>query len=126
MIKLAAAMGASHALMEQLFVAYFTEGIDIGEIDNLVEIAKRSGMEPDHTREWLKSGQGLREVMAETRFAYENGINSVPCFIFNRQYAISGAQEPEAFFPLFAINSSSTGAMVHQAWQEPSRLRTNT
>ena len=104
-INLATEMGASDALIEQLFVAYFTEGIDIGQIDNLVEIAKQSGMKPDHTRKWLKSSGGSSEVMAETRFAYENGINGVPCFIFNRQYAISGAQEPEAFFPLFGIDS---------------------
>ena len=51
-------MGASDALIERLFVAYFTEGVDIGQIDNLVEIAKQSGMKPDHTRKWLKSSGG--------------------------------------------------------------------
>jgi predicted DsbA family dithiol-disulfide isomerase len=31
------------------------------------------------------------------------GINGVPCFIFNGRYALSGAQEPEAFFQLFDL-----------------------
>ena len=29
--------------------------------------------------------------------------SGVPCFIFNRRYAVAGAQEPEAFFPLFDL-----------------------
>ena len=102
----------SDALVERMFTAYFTEGVDIGEIDSLVDLAEQSGMKPDDTREWLESTGGNSEVMAETRFAYENGINGVPCFIFNRQYAVSGAQEPEAFFPLFDLDGSDDNTVV--------------
>ena len=113
-INLATAMGTatSDALVERMFTAYFTEGVDIGEIDSLVDLAEQSGMKPDDTREWLESTGGNSEVMAETRFAYENGINGVPCFIFNRQYAVSGAQEPEAFFPLFDLDGSDDNTVV--------------
>ena len=31
------------------------------------------------------------------------GISGVPCFIVDGGYAISGAQEPEFFFPLFDL-----------------------
>jgi predicted DsbA family dithiol-disulfide isomerase len=27
----------------------------------------------------------------------------VPCFIFERKYVVSGAQEPEFFFPMFDL-----------------------
>ena len=30
-------------------------------------------------------------------------ISAVPYFIINKKYAISGAQEPEAFFPLLDL-----------------------
>ena len=92
-----------------------TASVSAFEIDNLVELAEQSGMKPDDTREWLESTGGNSEVMAETRFAYENGINGVPCFIFNRQYAVSGAQEPEAFFPLFDLDGSDDTVVANQA-----------
>lgn len=114
-INLATARGTSDALVEQLFNAYFIEGVDIGDLDNLVALAEASGMDAAETRDWLEGKGGATEVMAETRFAYENGINGVPCFIFNRQYAVSGAQEPEAFFPLFDLDSSESTIVANQA-----------
>ncbi|MBO6558980.1 MAG: DsbA family oxidoreductase [Nisaea sp.] len=114
-INLATAMGTSDALVENLFNAYFIEGVDIGDLDNLVTLAEASGMDAEETRTWLEGKGGATEVMAETRFAYENGINGVPCFIFNRQYAVSGAQEPEAFFPLFDLDASQKSPVANQA-----------
>lgn len=114
-INLATAMGTADALVENLFNAYFIEGVDIGDLDNLVELAEASGMDAEETRTWLEGKGGATEVMAETRFAYENGINGVPCFIFNRQYAVSGAQEPEAFFPLFDLDASQKTTVANQA-----------
>ncbi|UUX50137.1 DsbA family oxidoreductase [Nisaea acidiphila] len=114
-INLATAQGTSDALVENLFNAYFIEGVDIGDIDNLVRLAEASGMDAGEVREWFEGKGGATEVMAETRFAYENGINGVPCFIFNRQYAVSGAQEPEAFFPLFDLDASESSAVANQA-----------
>jgi len=114
-INLATARGTADALVENLFNAYFIEGVDIGDLDNLVTIAAASGMDADETRAWLEGKGGATEVLAETRFAYENGINGVPCFIFNRQYAVSGAQEPEAFFPLFDLDNSKDTTVANQA-----------
>ncbi|MBT7733185.1 MAG: hypothetical protein HN701_15860, partial [Rhodospirillaceae bacterium] len=53
---------------------------------------------------YIETDDGIDEVSNETRFAYENGITGVPCFIFDKKYSVSGAQEPEAFFPLFDLN----------------------
>ena len=38
------------------------------------------------------------------------GISAVPCYVINGDYAISGAQEPEAFFPLFDLASVGQAA----------------
>ena len=37
-------------------------------------------------------------------------IDAVPCFIVDGQYAISGAQEPEAFYPLLDLANFSRQA----------------
>ena len=90
-------------VVENLFRAYFFEGRDIGSIDVLSKIATESGLDGDTAKGFLRSEHGRTEVAAESRYAYENGITGVPCFIFNRRYAIAGAQEPEAFFPLLDL-----------------------
>jgi predicted DsbA family dithiol-disulfide isomerase len=93
----------SGPLVENLFRAYFFDGRDLGSITELGEIAKETGLDGNAAKAYLASDNGQREVSAETRYAYENGITGVPCFIFNRRYAVAGAQEPEAFFPLFDL-----------------------
>jgi predicted DsbA family dithiol-disulfide isomerase len=95
--------GQADPVVEKLFQAYFFEGRDISDTEVLGEIAVDSGLDGDAAKDYLVSEAGLRDVAAETRYAYENGITGVPCFIFNRRYAVAGAQEPEAFFPLFDL-----------------------
>lgn len=108
LIRIATEQGASEKIVNRMFDGYFLEGVDIGDRDALVEIAKVGGLDEDETRRHLDGDEGVAEVWAETRYAYENGINGVPCFIFNRRYAVSGAQEPEAFFPLFDLKEDTT------------------
>lgn len=103
MIYWATHQGLADPLVENLFRAYFFDGRDIGSVDVLTEVAAETGLDGAVAGEYLASEDGLNEVAAETRYAYENGITGVPCFIFNRRYAVAGAQEPEAFFPLFDL-----------------------
>ena len=93
-------------VVESLFQAYFLEGLDIGDRDNLAEIAARAGLDRADASAFLDGVEGVREVLDETRLAYNSGITGVPCFIVDRKYAISGAQEPEAFFPLFDLDQT--------------------
>lgn len=103
LLRHATNLGKGDAMAERLFTGYFLDGVNIGEIDALVELAVEVEMDGDESRAWLEGNEEVAEIMAETRFAYENGINGVPCFVFNRRYALAGAQEPEAFYPLFEL-----------------------
>lgn len=102
---------AQDQIVEALFTAYFLKGVDIGSLDNLVEIAAANGLDPEDARGYLQTDAGVREILDETRLAYNSGITGVPCFIINRQYAVSGAQEPQAFFPLFDLDQSHPASM---------------
>jgi predicted DsbA family dithiol-disulfide isomerase len=103
LLRHATNLGKGDAMAERLFTGYFLDGVNIGEIDALVDLAVEVEMDGDESRAWLEGNEEVAEIMAETRFAYENGINGVPCFVFNRRYALAGAQEPEAFYPLFEL-----------------------
>ena len=103
LIRYAAASGAADSVVEGLFRAYFIEGRDIGDRATLGEIAGEAGLDGDAARTWLESTADIDEVIAEDRSARRLGINAVPCFIFARQYAVSGAQDPEFFLPVFDL-----------------------
>lgn len=94
----------SDLVVESLFKAYFFEGLDIGSIETLIELLEELEINTEAFKSYIKTDNGLDEVSNETRFAYEHGITGVPCFIFDKKYSVSGAQEPEAFFPLFDLN----------------------
>ncbi len=110
LIRRATLEGRADALVERLFRAYFLEGRDIGDHATLAVIAGEVGFAAAEIAAWLASPAASEEVVAEDRNARHMGINAVPCFIFDRQYAISGAQEPEFFLPLLDLAQSGATA----------------
>lgn len=103
LIRYAADEGAGDDIVEALFHGYFHDGRDIGDIDTLAVIAGRAGLNSAAVRIYLAGDAGTREVRAEDRRARQLGIHAVPCFVLERGYAISGAQEPEMFLSLFDV-----------------------
>jgi predicted DsbA family dithiol-disulfide isomerase len=102
-------------LVTELFKAYFEEGLDIGDLDVLVECAARVGLDPLPTRDYLQSDDGRQEVVASDVYARRLGINGVPCFIVNRKYAVSGAQPPSAFIEVFNLAERDAATSAAQS-----------
>lgn len=90
-------------LTERLYRAYFEEGRDIGIQDILADIAAESGLDRAEALGYLASDEDRTAVLAEDIGARRQGINGVPCVIIDGKYALSGAQEPEFFLPLFDL-----------------------
>lgn len=85
-------------ISEKLFYANFTESKDIGNIDILAEIAEEVGLNKEDVKTALHDETNyVEEVNLDIDEAKQLGISGVPYFIFNRKYAISGAQSTEAF-----------------------------
>jgi predicted DsbA family dithiol-disulfide isomerase len=103
LIRLAAVEDRADQVVEALFQAHFCDGLDIGDIETLTTIGARAGLDQAETHDYLTGETGVDEVLSDERRARQLGIHAVPCFILERGYAISGAQEPEMFLPLFDI-----------------------
>ncbi len=103
LIRFAGRSGLDGAVAETLFQRYFLEGQDIGEDDVLCEIAGACGLDREAARAWLASNGEDEEVRKEHDFAVSMNIDGVPCFIVESRYAVVGAQEPEAFGPVFDL-----------------------
>jgi predicted DsbA family dithiol-disulfide isomerase len=93
--------GRQDALVERLFRGYFLEGRDLSDREGLVAMAAEAGLPEEETRHFLSGHDGVERVASEDAMARRMGIQGVPCFIFNRKYAVSGAQDPAVFAEVF-------------------------
>jgi len=103
LVRFATRRGLGGAVVNRLFSGYFLGGRDVGDLATLAEIAAEAGIDRDEARAFLASREDRDEIIAEDRNVRRLGINAVPCFIFAGQYAVSGAQEPEFFLPVFDL-----------------------
>lgn len=103
LVRFAERFGRQDAMVEGLFQSYFLEGRNLSDKDSLAEIAAGAGLDRAAVRGYLDSDEDTETVLAEDAYARKLGIGGVPCFIVDGRYALSGAQEPEAFLPVFDL-----------------------
>lgn len=82
---------------DRLFRAHFAEGRDVGDVDVLAEIAAAESVNRAAVVEYLRSGQGERDVLDAIAESRQMGIAAVPTFIFNEKYAVEGGQPADVF-----------------------------
>lgn len=91
------------AMVEALFQVYFLEGKDLGDTAVLLEAVQRAGLDAGVADAFLATDLYQDTVVNEDATARRMGIQGVPCFIIDGSYAVSGAQEPEYFMPIFDL-----------------------
>jgi predicted DsbA family dithiol-disulfide isomerase len=97
LLWLAQATGHQGALKERLLHAYFTDGLDIGDIDTLAGLASEVGLPSEQVRTFLLSDDGTEEVLAQIRWATEHDITAVPTYVFSGVWQVPGAQDADTF-----------------------------
>lgn len=93
----AAQHGKMYELMERLMQAYFTEGKNVSDFDVLVNLAEEVGLPKEDTLKVLNSNEFAENVRDDISQSQQIGVRGVPFFVFNRKYAVSGAQPTEVF-----------------------------
>lgn len=89
--------GVQHEAEEALFRAYFTEGKNIDNNETLADIGVALGIDRDEVLKVLNSDDFDVEVRMDLHEARQIGVTGVPFFVFDRKYAVSGAQPSEVF-----------------------------
>src|SRR6201994_1795611 len=95
LIRWAEANGVQDEVVERLFIAYFENGEDIGDIRGLIDIADLCGMDGGEVADLLESDTDIALVEREDGIAHEMGVTGVPAMIFGNRLAVSGAREAE-------------------------------
>ncbi|MEO8534302.1 MAG: DsbA family oxidoreductase [Flavobacterium sp.] len=97
-IQLAKTKKLGDEMEEIFFKAYFTEGRDLNDGPTLLELAEKAGLDRNETLKVLENENlFLSDVHTDIMEAQKIGVQGVPFFVFDRKYAISGAQPVETF-----------------------------
>lgn len=99
--KFAQEQGKSKEFQERLFYAVFTENAFLADTEQLVAIAKEIGLDEEQVRVVANDEEKFAsEVQQDLYEAKQIGVRGVPYYVFNDQYAVSGAQPQELFVEL--------------------------
>jgi predicted DsbA family dithiol-disulfide isomerase len=101
LIWLADQQARQNAVVESLFVAYFTEGRDITDRQTLVDVVAEAGLERQLAEATLNSNEGMDAIKQAEELSRRRQVGGVPFFIINDKITLSGAQQPEAFLDVF-------------------------
>jgi predicted DsbA family dithiol-disulfide isomerase len=102
--------GRQDEMVESLFRGYFLEGADLTQADDLVEMARRAGLEDEAARACLADDAQRQAVLAEDEQARALGVSGVPFFIFDQRLAVSGAQEAQVLLRALREGASEPAA----------------
>lgn len=89
--------GIQYEMKERLFKAYFIEGQDMNSEEVLADLALEMGLNRDEVLAYLGTTEADKAFHEDLQWAQQFGIRGVPFFVFNRKYALSGAQPISTF-----------------------------
>ena len=96
-IQLAKTHNLTNEVEERFFKAYFTEGAIMSDHKTLLRLGVEAGLNEAEVQGVLGSDEFALDVKADVAEAQQIGVRGVPFFVFNRRYAISGAQDTAVF-----------------------------
>lgn len=97
LLHFAGEKGKQTELKMALFNAYFTKGLDVSDDTVLLACIEEVGLSKLEAQIVLKDENYKKTVLDEESKYKHMGIQSVPAFIINEKYLLSGGQPVEAF-----------------------------
>jgi len=102
LMELAALNECQNALAEALFVGYFCNGEDVGDIATLVRLGVQVGLGRDQIQSLFNSDFGLKEVEQQLQRAPEVGVVGVPGYLLGGGFLLPGAQNVDTMRQIIA------------------------
>lgn len=86
---------------ENIFHAYFTEALDIGDFEVIADVAAKSGIDSVNMRRAIEDGRYRSRLDEARKEGQMINLTGVPTFIVNTKYKIVGAQPVDVFRGIF-------------------------
>ena len=118
LLHLAKSKGLQNEAEEALFEAYFKDGQHIGTYEVIIKVGKKIGLAENEVKAMLNSDMYATEVREDERQGQRFGIRSVPFFVINRKYGISGAQPISHFVDVLKkANEDESTLITHRGFE---------
>jgi len=101
LIWLADKQGVQDAVVEALFLAYFTDGRDISQRQTIIDVVAEDGLDRGKAEGVLNSDEGMVALREADELGRQFRVDGVPFFVINGKITLGGAQPPEAFLEAF-------------------------
>lgn len=92
--KWAEEQGRGEEFHNAVFRAYFVDGINIAKSEELISLARKTGLPPEEAGKVLLSRTCKAAVDADWKLSQQLGITAVPTFVINKR-GVVGAQPYE-------------------------------
>lgn len=109
-LQMAKTEGKGSLAESRLFKAFFTEGANLNDKMVLAGLAAEIGMNKEQVLQMLEGTDYSDAVKKDLQEAEQLRISGVPFFVFDRKYAVSGAQAVDTF--------SKTLEHAYKEWKE--------
>jgi len=97
LVLFARAQGREWAVADALLRAYFSEGRDLNDRDDLLAVAAGAGLDTTEVDALLAGDEHVDDVLESQRIAKRLGVTGVPFYVIDDRYGVSGAQPVETF-----------------------------
>jgi predicted DsbA family dithiol-disulfide isomerase len=102
--KLAFKKKIGHKVLNDIYDAYFSKGIDIGNADALIKIGKSKNINEKEIIDVFFSDKEIDDINQNDTTARTMGINGVPFFEIDNKTYISGAQSTANLIEAIKVN----------------------
>lgn len=92
--------GLQHELKMELFSAFFTRRLHIGEPNVLATSAGNIGLDSKEALAILEDGRFAKDIRLEQKYWTDQGITGVPAIIINQRHLVTGAQGVENYMSI--------------------------
>ena len=93
-----------HKVLKEIYDAYFSKGMDIGNADVLIEIGKSNNINEKEMIDAFSSDKEINDINQKNTIARSMGINGVPFFEIDNKTYISGAQSTANLIEAIKVN----------------------
>ena len=100
-IAFAKTKGKQLETKEAYLKAYFTDGVDLSQLTNVLTVAESVGLQKDEVAGVSSNPKMLSQVAAAEAHLHQLGISGVPFYIINNRHGLSGAQPSNVFAKVF-------------------------
>ena len=95
LIDLSKGLKEQKLIVENIFRNYFIDGHDIGNVENLIAIGVKNGLNKQKIEKTFETKKNIDDILNKNQSAHSLGISGVPVIALNDKIVIQGAESTE-------------------------------